>query len=210
MLGADVVGADGLAPAVAGAVGLIRVIVAVDWAAPPQATAINEAATTASVRRIGITSPRTSDNGYCRSVRYQVFDDRIQIRGETDEHAADSVMEVLRREKVTYSSLTGLGAVRWAKFAYYDATTKSYVEHAIEEQMEVISLVGNTTLRDGAPFIHWHVGLARHDMSMIGGHFLDAIIRPTLEIWLRRESAEVHRVFDEGSGLALMELSERG
>ena len=143
-------------------------------------------------------------------MRYQVFDDRIQIRGETDEHAADAVMEVLRREKVTYSSLTGLGAVRWAKFAYYDATTKSYVEHAIEEQMEVISLVGNTTLRDGAPFIHWHVALARHDMSMIGGHFLDAIIRPTLEIWLRRESAEVHRIFDEGSGLALMELSERG
>jgi predicted DNA-binding protein with PD1-like motif len=47
-------------------------------------------------------------------------------------------------------------------------------------------------------------------MSMIGGHFLDAIVRPTLEIWLRRESAEIHRVFDEGSGLALMDLSEGG
>jgi predicted DNA-binding protein with PD1-like motif len=199
-----------VAPVVGSGLGLPMVGVAVGWAAPPQATAINEAAITRTMRRIGFTSPRTSDNGYCRSVRYQVFDDRIQIRGETDEHAAAAVMEVLRREKVTYSSLTGLGAVRWAKFAYYDATTKSYVEHAIEEQMEVISLVGNTTLRDGAPFIHWHVGLARHDMSMIGGHFLDAIIRPTLEIWLRRESAEVHRVFDEGSGLTLMELSERG
>jgi len=143
-------------------------------------------------------------------VRYQVFGDRVQIRGETGEHAAEAVTEVLRRENVTYASLTGLGAVRWAKFAYYNATTKSYEEHEIDEQMEVISLVGNTTLRDGVPFIHWHVALARHDMSMIGGHFLDAVIRPTLEVWLRRESAEVHRVFDEGSGLALMQLSEPG
>ena len=119
-------------------------------------------------------------------------------------------MEVLRREEITYSSLTGLGAIRWAKFAYYNATTKSYEEHVVDDQMEVISLVGNTTLRDGSPFIHWHVALARRDGSMIGGHFLDAIIRPTLEVWLRRESAEVHRVFDEGSGLALMQLSHDG
>ena len=119
-------------------------------------------------------------------------------------------MEVLRRENVTYASLTGLGAVRWAKFAYYNATTKSYEEHEVDEQMEVISLVGNTTLRDGSPFIHWHGGFARRDGSMLGGHLLDAIVRPTLEVWLRRESAEIHRVFDEGSGLALMQLSERG
>jgi uncharacterized protein len=141
-------------------------------------------------------------------VRYQVFDHRIQIRGETGEHAAEAVMEVLRREQITYASLTGLGAVRWARFAYYNATTRSYEEHEIEEQMEVISLVGNTTLRDEAPFIHWHVALARRDMTMIGGHFLDAVIRPTLEVWLRRESTEVHRVYDEDSGLALMHLAQ--
>jgi predicted DNA-binding protein with PD1-like motif len=143
-------------------------------------------------------------------VRYQVFDDRIQIRGETGEHAAEAVAEVLRREKVTYASLTGLGAVSWAKLAYYNTTTRTYEEHTVDDQMEVISLVGNTTLRDGAPFIHWHVALGRRDMSMIGGHFLDAIIRPNLEVWLRRESTEIHRVFDEASGLALMDLSEPG
>jgi hypothetical protein len=202
-----VIKTDGVGPAEPDAVDSTSVVVG---AAVVQAPSTTAAATARSSARIRITSPRTSDNGYCRSVRYQVFDDRIQIRGETGEHAADAVLEVLRREKVTYASLTGLGAVRWAKFAYYNATTRSYEEHEIDEQMEVISLVGNTTLRDGAPFIHWHVGLARRDMSMIGGHFLDAIVRPTLEIWLRRESAEIHRVFDEGSGLALMDLSEGG
>jgi predicted DNA-binding protein with PD1-like motif len=141
-------------------------------------------------------------------VRYQVFDDRIQIRGEAGERATEAVLEVLRRERITYASLTGLGAVRWAKFSYYNATTRSYEDHEIDDQMEVISLVGNTTLRDGAPFIHWHVALARRDMTMIGGHFLDAVIRPTLEVWLRRESAEIHRVYDEASGLALMNLAE--
>ena len=143
-------------------------------------------------------------------MRYQVFDDRIQIRGETGEHAAEVLMEVLQREKVTFASLTGLGAVRWARFAYYNADTRSYEEHDFEEQLEIVSLVGNVSLRDGEPFVHWHVSLSRHDMSVIGGHFLDAIVRPNLEIWLRRESAEVHRVLDVDSGLALMDLPQHG
>jgi predicted DNA-binding protein with PD1-like motif len=143
-------------------------------------------------------------------VRYQRFDSRLQVRVESGEHAHDAVIAVLRAEKVGYAALTGLGAVRWAKVAYWNATTREYESHEIEGQMEVVSLVGNVTLRDGEPFIHWHISLGRRDLSILGGHFLDAIVHPNFELWLQVEAAAVQRRIEPDSGLALMDLPEHG
>jgi uncharacterized protein len=143
-------------------------------------------------------------------VRYQRFDSRLQIRLTSGEHAHDGVVAILRREKVQYATLTGLGAVRWAKLAYWNAVTREYEAHEVEEQVEVVSLVGNIALRDGEPFLHWHIALGRKDLSLFGGHFLDAIVHPNLEVWLQVESEPVHRRVDAASGLALMDLPEHG
>jgi predicted DNA-binding protein with PD1-like motif len=141
-------------------------------------------------------------------MRYQLFDSRIQLRVASGEHAHDAIAEVLRSEKVGYATLTGLGAVRWVRLAYWNSATKHYEEHEVEEQLEVVSLVGNVSLRDDEPFLHWHISLGRSDLSIFGGHFLDAIVHPNLEVWLQRESEAVHRRVEATSGLALMDLPE--
>jgi predicted DNA-binding protein with PD1-like motif len=143
-------------------------------------------------------------------MRYQRFKNRIVVRGFSGDHAADAVTDVLRREKVGYASLNGIGAVRWVRLAYWNATTREYVPHEIEEQLEIVSLIGNVTLRDGEPFLHWHIALGRHDLSLLGGHLLDAIVHPNMEIWLRVESSAVARRVEADSGLALMDLPEHG
>lgn len=71
-----------------------------------------------------------------------------------------------------------------------------------------MSLVGNVTVRDGEPFLHWHISLGRKDLSIFGGHFLDAIVHPNFEVWLQMESEPVHRRVEADSGLALMDLPE--
>ncbi len=81
--------------------------------------------------------------------------------------------------------MTGLGAVSAATVSYLNMDTKSYEQHQLDEQMEVVSLVGNVTLREGRPFIHAHVGLGRRDLSMVGGHLNDLVIYPTFEVSLR-------------------------
>ena len=141
-------------------------------------------------------------------MRYQRFESRYQIRLVTGDHAADAVGTLLKGEGIGYATLTGLGAVRWARLAYWNGVTREYEPHDLEEQLEVVSLVGNVTLRDGEPFLHWHVSLGRHDLSLLGGHFLDAIVHPNMEIWLQRESGPVHRRVETDSGLALMDLPE--
>jgi uncharacterized protein len=143
-------------------------------------------------------------------MRYERFESRLQVRLESGEHAQPAVLGLLQREGIGYASLTGLGAVRWAKLAYWNALTREYEEHVVEEQLEVVSLVGNVTLRDEQPFLHWHISLGRSDLSTLGGHFLDAVAHPNFEIWIQREAKPVHRRVEPASGLALMDLPEHG
>ena len=143
-------------------------------------------------------------------MRYERFESRLQLRLESGEHVAAALVELLQREGVGYASVTGLGAVRWVRLAYWNSATRDYESHDVEEQVEVVSLVGNVTLREEQPFLHLHISLGRQDLSMFGGHFLDAIAHPNFEVWIQREAGPVHRRVEPASGLALMDLPERG
>jgi predicted DNA-binding protein with PD1-like motif len=116
----------------------------------------------------------------------------------------------LAKHRIGYATLTGLGAVSRATVAYWNADTRQYEHHVLDEQLEVVSLIGNVSVKDGAPFTHIHVTLGGSDLSIRGGHFIDATINPNLEIWVRPEAAILQRTLDETSGLYLMDLPEHG
>lgn len=122
---------------------------------------------------------------------------------------AESLLALLRAEGIGYASFTGLGALRWVRLSYWNADTREYETHELEEQVEVVGLVGNAALRDGEPALHLHVSLGRRDLSLLGGHFNDGIAHPTLEVWLQPEPAPVIRQVEPDSGLQLMQLPER-
>jgi uncharacterized protein len=142
-------------------------------------------------------------------MQLQRFGDRYQLRLESGDKLFASLLALAAREGISYAALSGLGAVRWIRVAYFNVETREYEIHELEEQLEVTSLVGNITLREGTPTLHAHATLGRRDLSVIGGHVLEAIARPTLEIWLSRERAEVQRLPDDESGLWLMDLPDR-
>lgn len=139
-------------------------------------------------------------------MQFARFGDRYQVRLESGEEVQATLVSWLASQAIGYAAVSGLGAVREITLSYWNADTLQYETHAREEQMEVVSLVGNVTLKDDAPFLHLHVALGRRDLSLIGGHFNDAIAHPTLEIWLQPESEPVRRVPDMASGLSLIDL----
>ena len=143
-------------------------------------------------------------------MRFRRFEDRYQLRFDSGEGLADKLLRWLARHRIGYATLTGLGAVSRATVAYWNAETRQYEHHVLDEQLEVVSLIGNVTIKDGAPFTHIHVTLGGPDLSIRGGHFIDATVHPNLEIWIRPESAGLERTLDEGSGLYLMDLPEHG
>ena len=143
-------------------------------------------------------------------MRFRRFDDRYQVRFESGETLADSLLAWLAEQGIGYASMTGLGAVSRATVAYWNAETRRYEHHDLVEQLEVVSLIGNVSIKDGAPFTHIHVTLGGRDLSIRGGHFIDATVHPNLEMWVRTETENVQRRLEEDSGLFLMDLPEHG
>lgn len=141
-------------------------------------------------------------------MRFQRFGSRLQVRLESGDPVMESLLRLLRSEAIGYAAVSGLGAVRQVRLSYWNAETREYEAHDVEEQLEVVSLVGNATIKDREPFLHLHISLGRRDLSTFGGHFNEAIAHPTLEVWLQPEETAVHRTLDEATGLAAMDLSD--
>jgi uncharacterized protein len=81
-----------------------------------------------------------------------------------------------------------------------------YKHIPIDEQVEVVSLVGNVARGDDGPRLHAHVVVGRKDGAAYGGHLLEAVVRPTLEIVLVETPARLRRRTDPSTGLALIDL----
>lgn len=101
---------------------------------------------------------------------------------------------------------TAIGAFEKATLGYFDRERKEYSEIPIEEQVEVLSLVGDIAQKDGKPKVHAHVVVGKRDGSAHGGHILEATVWPTLEVILTESPRHLQRNHDDETGLALIDL----
>jgi uncharacterized protein len=118
------------------------------------------------------------------------------------------LLEFAKRERLTAGHFTAIGAFEEVTLGYFDWSRKDYTRIAIREQVEVLSLVGDVTVEDGAPKVHAHVVVGKRDGTAHGGHLLEARVRPTLEVILIQPPGHLRRRFDPGSKLALIEIEE--
>jgi predicted DNA-binding protein with PD1-like motif len=105
------------------------------------------------------------------------------------------------------ASITAIGAFSDATLGYFDMERKEYKEIPVDEQVEVLSLIGDIAPKeDGEPQVHAHVVLGRSDGTTKGGHLLEAHVRPTLEVILTESPEHLRRRTDEETGLPLIDL----
>lgn len=120
----------------------------------------------------------------------------------------DEVVATLTRfaaeQKITAASFTAIGAFSNATLGYFDWETKKYEPVSVAEQAEVVTLLGDITLDDGKPKVHAHASLARRGGAMVGGHLMNAGVRPTLEVILTKSPKHLERQFDPAAGIALI------
>jgi predicted DNA-binding protein with PD1-like motif len=65
-------------------------------------------------------------------------------------------------------------------------------------------------LKNGAPEIHAHVVVGTSEGAARGGHILEATVWPTLEVIVTESPRHLQRVYDEETGLALIEVGAGG
>ena len=140
---------------------------------------------------------------------FQRFGDRLLVRLESGEPVVETITQLLESEGIGFAVLSGLGAARYVRLAYLNVEQREYEAHEVEEQLEVVSLIGNAALRDGKPFLHVHISMGRRDLSLFGGHLQELVANPTVEVWVQPEASAVQRVFDDEIGMAVMQLPER-
>ncbi|MBX6311738.1 MAG: DNA-binding protein [Isosphaeraceae bacterium] len=122
----------------------------------------------------------------------------------------DEVMANLREFAKTNglgaSQFTAIGAFQDVTLGYFDWEKKDYKKIPVQEQVEVLSLIGDIALKDGEPKVHAHVVVGRSDGTTRGGHLVEAHVRPTLEVILNESPQHLQKEHDEETGLALIRV----
>ena len=108
---------------------------------------------------------------------------------------------------VDSASLTAIGAFERAIVGWFDPNAKTYRKIPIDEQCEVPSAIGDVALGDdGKPSLHVHTVLGLSDGTTRGGHLLQAMVRPTLEVTLAEAPGHLRRSRRPELGVALIDL----
>ena len=123
---------------------------------------------------------------------------------EPGEEAIAGLQGFAHEQRLTAGHFTGIGAFSGATLGFFDRAKRTYEEIPVVEQVEVLSLAGNISLKDGAPQVHAHVVVGKRDGTAHGGHLLAAHVWPTLEVILSELPEHLQRVPDEETGLALL------
>jgi predicted DNA-binding protein with PD1-like motif len=129
------------------------------------------------------------------------------------DEAVAKINEFARALGIRGAALTAVGAFSSAKLGWLDPERKEHREIAVDEQCEVLSLVGNIARDDrrgGAAIAHAHAVLGLKNGETRGGHLFSGVVRPTLEIILVETPVHLHRTMRPELGMALIDLSGAG
>ncbi len=122
----------------------------------------------------------------------------------------EEVMAVLdrfaREHALGASRVTAIGAFERAELGFFEVDRQDYHRIPVDAQTEVLSLAGDIALEGSDPKVHLHAVLGRRDGSTVGGHLLQGVVRPTLELMLTESPTHLRRVCDPRFGLALIKL----
>ena len=120
---------------------------------------------------------------------------------------SDLVEEIERyclEQEITAAQVTVIGAMRRARYAYYEQTDHRYLELESATHHELVGFVGNVSLRDNRPFLHAHATFADADGATVGGHLLPGCEVFAAEVMIRElGDVSLVRMHDEETGLAL-------
>ena len=125
---------------------------------------------------------------------------------DTGDEVIAGLLDFARTHDLGGSHFTAIGAFSSLVVGYFDWGKKGYQKIPLDEQVEVLSLVGDIALDEGEPKVHAHVVVGKSDGTAHGGHLLKAHVRPTLEVILVESPQHLRRQPDKASGLALIRL----
>jgi predicted DNA-binding protein with PD1-like motif len=126
---------------------------------------------------------------------------------EPNEDLIDSIITLVKKYDINSGIITCIGALKKFTIGFYDLNSKNYDLKTFEENVELISCIGNITYKDKDPIIHLHVSLGRSDYTVIGGHLTQpSIVSVTGEVKIIELNQKLFRAEDPQFDLSLLNL----
>lgn len=134
-------------------------------------------------------------------MEYRRFGDTLVIRMDRGEEVLSTLTEICEKEGVGLAEVSALGAVDRAEMAIYDVPTKTFFRKTFEGPMEIGSLVGSVTRKEGKVYLHLHGVVCDSELAAHGGHIASLRVSATCEMIVRCFPGSVGRRMDEAIGL---------
>lgn len=120
------------------------------------------------------------------------------------ENPISAITQAARESGMTAAQVTAVGGLQAAELGYFDREQQEYLPIPVDEQVEVLSLVGDIAEHNDQPEVHVHAVLGRRDGSTVGGHLLSGQVWPTLEAIVTEAAPTLAKRVDPRTGLALI------
>lgn len=125
----------------------------------------------------------------------------------TGDEILTGLKQFASKQKLAGSSFKAIGALSRVKMSWFNWETKEYeIAAELNEQVELLSLIGDIAMKGGEPQVHAHMVVGRQDGTAHGGHLMEAVVRPTCELVLTENPAHLQKQIDPESGLALIRI----
>lgn len=121
------------------------------------------------------------------------------------EDALAEITGLAREQGLGASQVTAVGAFSRAVVGWFDRAAKDYRRIGVDEQCEVLSLLGDIAVGEDGPTAHLHAVLGLSDGTTRGGHLLEGRVWPTLEVIVRDSPAALAKIHRPELGLALID-----
>jgi predicted DNA-binding protein with PD1-like motif len=131
----------------------------------------------------------------------------IVAKIEPNEDLIASIIDLVNKYNIKSGIITCIGAMKKFTIAFYEVDSQKYKTETFDENVELISCVGNISYKDDELVIHLHVSLGRSDYSVIGGHLSrPSIVSVTGEVKIFEIEHKLNRIADPQFNLSLLDL----
>ena len=118
------------------------------------------------------------------------------VRPEVGEDIVKVLLEICERENIGYAVVSGIGGMSRVTVGCYSHEHGKYLQKTFEEPMEMISLQGNVSKKDGKAYLHVHASFSGVDCNVVGGHLFEAVVGITGEIFLTVIDGNLNRIIN--------------
>ncbi len=142
-------------------------------------------------------------------LEYKKFGDKYVMRINPDTPLVATLQEFCESQKIDSAVISGIGSLKSATLGFFDPETKKYQEKTFSEPLEMASLSGNVSIKDGKPLPHLHVTIAGSNYKAYAGHLVEAQVSLTAEIIIEPLPGSLQKTFDKKTGLNLFDFNQK-